>query len=135
MGISVSGDAAYVVGALEYARSVGCLTIAVTSNDDAKMIAHSEVAIVTDTGAEVVTGSTRMKAGSAHKMVLNMISTTVMIKLGKVYENMMINLKPSNIKLRDRMIRITCDILSCDIETAEKRLEKSGWNIRKAVEL
>lgn len=134
VGISVSGDAAYVVGALEAAGRQGCLTVAVTSNDDARIAEAASIAIVTDTGAEVVTGSTRMKAGSAHKMVLNMISTAVMIKLGNVYENMMINLKPSNVKLRDRMVRITCDILGCDRERAEKRLEESDWNIRKAVE-
>ena len=108
--------------------------MAVTSNGDAKIARVAEVAIVTDTGAEVVTGSTRMKAGSAHKMVLNMISTAVMIKLGNVYENMMINLKPSNVKLKDRMIRITCDILGCDREEAIEKLNSNGWNIRRAVE-
>lgn len=134
VGISVSGDAAYVVGALEYAKENGCLTIAVTSNDDAKIIAPSDIAIVTDTGAEVITGSTRMKAGSAHKMVLNMLSTAIMTKLGKVYENMMINLKPTNIKLKNRMINITCDILNCNRSDAERLLEENNWNIRRAVE-
>lgn len=134
VGISVAGDASYVVGSLEYAREQGCFTVAVTSNEDAKIARVAEVAIVTDTGAEVVTGSTRMKAGSAHKMVLNMISTAVMIKLGNVYENMMINLKPSNVKLKDRMIRITCDILGCDREEAIEKLNSNGWNIRRAVE-
>ncbi|MBE6650742.1 MAG: N-acetylmuramic acid 6-phosphate etherase [Ruminococcaceae bacterium] len=134
VGISVSGDAAYVVGALEYAKGIGCLTIALTSNEDAKTIGYADIPIVTDTGAEALTGSTRMKAGSAHKMVLNMISTAVMTKLGNVYENMMINLKPTNIKLKNRMINITCDIKGCDRETAEKLLEESSWNIRKAVE-
>ncbi len=134
VGISVAGDAAYVLGALEYAKATGCLTVAITSNNDAKIAECAEIAIITDTGAEVVTGSTRMKAGSAHKMVLNMISTTVMIKLGNVYENMMINLKPSNIKLKNRMVTITCDILGCERERAEKLLEENNWNIRKAVE-
>ena len=90
---------------------------------------------MTDTGAEVITGSTRMKAGSAHKMVLNMISTCVMIKQGHVYENMMINLKPSNIKLKNRVIGIVCEILKCDREEAEKRLSENDWSIRAAVEI
>lgn len=134
VGISVAGDASYVVGSLEYAKEQGCFTVAVTSNEDAKIAEVADIAIVTDTGSEVVTGSTRMKAGSAHKMVLNMISTSVMIKLGNVYENMMINLKPSNVKLKERMVRITCDILGCDREESIKRLENNGWSIRKAVE-
>ena len=75
-----------------------------------------------------------MKAGSAHKMVLNMISTTVMIKLGYVYENMMINLKPMNIKLRKRMISIVCDILKCDEEKATEMLDKYQWSIRDVVD-
>ena len=87
-----------------------------------------------DTGAEVITGSTRLKAGSAHKMVLNTITTCAMTKTGRVYENMMINLHPWNDKLRDRCIRIVTEILGCDKAEAENRLEKNGWVIRKAVD-
>ena len=90
--------------------------------------------IVTDTGAEVITGSTRMKSGTAQKLVLNMISTCSMVKTGKVYENMMINLNPSNIKLRARMIGIVREIKGCDEDTAEQLLENNNWKIRDAVE-
>lgn len=134
MGISVAGNAAYVADALEYARSQGCLTVGLTSNEGSRIDKESDISIVTDTGAEVITGSTRMKAGSAHKMVLNMISTCVMIKQGHVYENMMINLKPSNIKLKNRVIGIVCDILKCGREEAEELLEKNNWSIRDAVD-
>ena len=91
--------------------------------------------LATDTGAEAITGSTRMKAGTAQKLVLNMLSTCAMVKDGKVYENLMINLKPTNIKLKQRMIGIVCDITGCDAETSEKLLEKGEWDIRTAVDL
>lgn len=133
VGISASGGAAYVIGALEYAKAQGAVTIGVTSNVS-PLSEKSDVAIITDTGAEVVTGSTRMKAGTAQKLVLNAISTAAMIKTGKVYQNLMINLKPSNKKLKDRMIRITAEILGVDNAVAEQKLEENGWNIRSAVE-
>lgn len=133
VGISASGGAAYVIGALEYAKAQGAVTIGVTSNSS-PLSEKSDVAIITDTGAEVVTGSTRMKAGTAQKLVLNAISTAAMIKTGKVYQNLMINLKPSNKKLKNRMIRITSDILGTGKAEAERKLEESGWNIRAAVE-
>ncbi len=134
MGISASGNAEYVVSALKYAKSLGCVTISHSSNDKCKMADVSDVHIFTDTGAEVVTGSTRMKAGNAQKMVLNMISTTAMVKTGKVYENLMINLKPTNIKLKDRMIRIVADILNIEYDNALKLLEDNEFSIRKAIE-
>lgn len=134
MGISSAGGAAYVVGALQYAKGKGACTISLSSNASTPIERAADIAIVTDTGAEVVTGSTRMKSGTAQKLVLNMISTCAMIKTGKVYENMMINLQPSNQKLRDRVIRIVCEIKECDAETAEKLLEANSWNIRRAVE-
>ncbi len=130
LGISVAGNAAYVADALSYARSQGCLTIGLSCNEGSRLDKESDISIITDTGAEVITGSTRMKAGSAHKMVLNMISTCVMIKEGHVYENMMINLKPSNIKLTQRVISIVSDILHCDREKAEQLLEENEWSIR-----
>lgn len=134
MGISSAGGAAYVVGAMQYAKSCGARTISLSSNYDTPIERVADIAIVTDTGAEVVTGSTRMKSGTAQKLVLNMISTCAMIKTGKVYENMMINLRPSNQKLKARMVGIVCEIKGCDRETAEKLLEAHGWNIRSAVE-
>ena len=135
VGISASGGAAYVVGALEYANKVGATSVSLTNNFDTPMEKVAKISIVTDTGAEVITGSTRMKSGTAQKLVLNMISTCAMVKTGKVYENMMINLRPSNKKLKERMIRIVCEIIGCDKITAEQRLEKSDWKIKDAVEL
>ena len=134
LGISVAGNASYVADALLYAKSVGCLTVGLTCNNGSRLDTETDIPIVTDTGAEVVTGSTRMKAGSAHKMVLNMISTAVMIKSGYVYENMMINLKPMNIKLKNRMISIVSEIFGCDKIKSEELLEKYDWSIRKAVD-
>jgi len=134
VGISVAGGAAYVVGALRAAKELGAVTIALTSNAGSPIEKESDICIFTDTGAEVITGSTRLKAGTAHKMVLNMLTTCSMVKNGKVYENLMINLKPSNIKLRQRMLHIVGDICSCDLDTAEKLLEENDWNIRRAVE-
>lgn len=133
VGISVAGGAPYVLGAMNYAKEQGMLTVALSCNEGCPIEKIADIAIHPNTGAEVVTGSTRMKAGSAHKMILNMISTAVMIKLGHVYENLMINLRPSNIKLRGRMIRIVSDITGADAETSEKLLEDNEFNIRLAV--
>lgn len=133
MGISASGNAAYVVRALETARELGCKTAALSSNEECKIGKIAEIFIYTDTGAEVVTGSTRMKAGNAQKLVLNMISTGAMVKTGKVCENLMINLRPTNQKLRERMIRITTQLASVSAEKAEELLEKAQWKIRDAV--
>lgn len=134
VGISVAGGAGYVIGAFEVAKSAGALTVALSCNEGCPIEQMADIGIHPDTGAEAITGSTRMKAGSAHKMILNMISTAVMVKLGHVYENMMINLRPSNIKLRDRMIRIVVEIIGVDYNTAEKLLEDNGFVIRSAVE-
>jgi N-acetylmuramic acid 6-phosphate etherase len=134
VGISASGNAAYVVEALKYAKSIGCSTVGVSSNYCCKLESTADIAIIPDTGAEVITGSTRMKAGTAQKLVLNMLSTCSMIKTGKVYENLMINLRPTNIKLSRRMVSIVTEILECDDETAEKLLNENEWSIRKAIQ-
>ena len=133
IGISVAGGAAYVLGALTHAREKGALTVALSSNVGCPIERLADIGIHPDTGAEVITGSTRMKAGSAHKMILNMISTAVMVKLGHVYENLMINLRPSNEKLRARMIRIVSDITGADAERSEALLTENGFEIRRAV--
>ncbi|MBR2453683.1 MAG: N-acetylmuramic acid 6-phosphate etherase [Clostridia bacterium] len=133
VGISVAGGAQYVLGAFAKAREVGALIISLSSNEDTPIEKAADIGIITDTGAEVITGSTRMKAGSAHKMVLNMISTAVMVKLGHVYENMMINLRPSNVKLRDRMIRILREITELPYDECEKLLENNEFNLRLAL--
>lgn len=134
IGISASGGADYVVGALLYANSVGACSVSISSNSDTPIEHAAKLHIVVDTGAEVITGSTRMKSGTAQKLVLNMISTAAMVKTGKVYENLMINLRPGNRKLKLRMIGIVSEITGCDAENSEKLLDANGWNIRKAVE-
>lgn len=133
IGVSASGGANYVESALRAAKEIGCVTASISSNIGSRISKAADYEIFTDTGAEVITGSTRMKAGNAQKMVLNMISTCAMIKTGKVYENLMINLRPTNIKLRGRMIRIVSDILGTDAEESERLLEKNDFNIRSAV--
>ena len=134
VGISASGGAAYVAEALKTAKETGATAIALTCNENSLIASFSDITIVTDTGEEIITGSTRMKAGTAHKMVLNMLTTCAMIKQGNVYENMMINLSPSNIKLRGRAIRIVMEICGCDDAVAEKLLKENEFNIRKAVD-
>lgn len=133
VGISVAGNAAYVREALRTAKELGAHTVALTCNDKAQISEFADISIVTDTGAEVLTGSTRLKAGTAHKMVLNMITTCAMTKIGNVYENLMINLRPTNDKLRDRTIRIVQEILGCERDEAIEKLENNEWNIRRAV--
>lgn len=135
VGLSVAGSASYVIGALEYANSVGAESISFSCNADTPMEKVAKLAIVTHTGAEVIAGSTRLKGGTAQKLVLNMLTTCAMIKTGKVYENMMINVRPTNKKLKERVIRIVSDIKHCDTKMAIELLEKAGWNIRQAVEL
>lgn len=135
VGISAAGNAAYVVGAIETAKSIGAVTVGVSCNPDTKILNAADIQIFTDTGAEVLTGSTRLKAGTAQKIVLNTLTTCAMVKTGKVYENMMINLKPSNIKLRGRVIRIVSQITGYDEDAATDLLEKSNWIIRDALQL
>ncbi len=134
IGLSASGSAAYVISAINYAKELGAKTVSITNNPDTQMEKIADISICADTGEEVLTGSTRMKAGTAQKIILNMLSTVSMTKCGCVYENMMINLKPTNKKLRRRMIGIVVEILKCDEKTAEELLEENLWDIRRAVE-
>ena len=133
IGISASGSAAYVISAVNYAKSIGAKAFSITNNPDSELGKAADIDICADTGPEAVTGSTRMKAGTAQKIILNMISTASMVKCGCVYENMMINLKPTNKKLTRRMVGIVTEILGCSAEEAEKRLNENGWDIRSAV--
>ncbi len=134
IGISASGSAAYVISAVNYAKSIGAKVFSITNNPDSELGKAADIDICADTGPEVITGSTRMKAGTAQKIILNMISTASMVKCGCVYENMMINLRPTNKKLRRRMIGIVTEILGCTAEKAEELLENNNWSIRSAVE-
>ena len=133
IGISASGGAAYVLGAMAHAKAIGAIAVALVNNEDTKMERAADLAIVLPTGAEVIAGSTRMKAGTTQKIVLNMLSTLAMVHSGCVYENLMITLKPTNVKLRRRMIGIVCEILGCDEACAQERLEKNEWSIRRAI--
>ncbi len=134
IGISASGGASYVYSALEAAKEIGAHTISVSNNREAKIAKIVDVAICAVTGPEVITGSTRMKAGNSQKMILNMLSTCAMVKTGKVYENLMINLKPTNVKLTQRMIGIVCDITGVDETSAKQLLDENDWKIRDAVD-
>lgn len=133
VGVSAAGNAAYVVGALETAKKLGCVTVGLCCNPDTAVLRTADIPIFTDTGAEVLTGSTRLKAGTAQKIVLNTFTTCAMAKTGKVYENMMINLSPSNEKLKKRVVRIVTEILRCEEGRAVLLLEANEWNIRRAV--
>ncbi|MCI6272676.1 MAG: N-acetylmuramic acid 6-phosphate etherase [Erysipelotrichaceae bacterium] len=133
IGIAASGRTPYVIGGLKYANSVGASTgsIACVSNSKIGDVAKFKVEVIT--GGEVVQGSTRMKAGTAQKMVLNMISTTCMIKLGKVYGNLMVDVQPTNEKLVVRAKRIVKQALNVDDETSVKLFEASGGNVKVAI--
>ena len=133
VGISAAGNAAYVVGALDEAKARGCVTVGLSCNADTAVLRAADIPIVTDTGAEILTGSTRLKAGTAQKIVLNTISTCAMVKTGRVVENLMINLSPSNHKLKKRVISIVCDLLACDEVRAVALLEANEWSIRRAL--
>lgn len=132
-GISASGSAAFVMGALKEAKKEGAVTIAVVNNLNSRMKEIADICIEAVTGPEVVSGSTRMKAGTAQKMILNMLSTASMIKLGKVYGNMMVDLKASNKKLEERAARIFCTVTGKEEQEAQRYLHASGWDTKLAV--
>ncbi len=134
IGISAAGGASYVLQALSYAKSLGCTTIGITSNKGSKLDQLADISISPDTGPEVITGSTRMKAGTSQKLILNMLSTCAMVKNGYVYENLMINLKPSNEKLRQRIINIVTDVTKVSESTAIEALDAHQWDIRATID-
>ena len=134
IGIAASGTTSYVVGALKEARERGILTGCITSNPDSPMAAEANVAIEVIVGPEFVTGSSRMKSGTAQKMVLNMISTSVMIKLGRVKGNRMVNMQLSNKKLVDRGTRMIVEELALDYEQAKSLLLLHG-SVKKAIDV
>ena len=132
VGLSASGGAPYVLGALKKAREIGAIPMGITCNPDSRMHAICDVTMAPYVGPEVITGSSRLKAGTAQKLILNMLSTGAMIKTGKVVGNLMINVKPTNVKLRDRCIRILMELGECDRETAEALIDELG-DIRAAL--
>jgi N-acetylmuramic acid 6-phosphate etherase len=133
VGIAASGRTPYVVGALQYAKEVGAGSIALSCNLNSELSKYADIAIEVDTGAEILAGSTRLKAGTAQKLVLNMISTVSMINLGKTYGNLMVDLQVSNIKLRDRAIRIIQAATSCNVERAKDALQESKDQVKVAI--
>lgn len=131
--ISASGNPKYLLGVLSTAEKVGCKTIAITCNHKAAILEEVGLGICVEVGPEVIAGSSRMKAGTAQKMVLNMLSTGAMIKIGKTYENFMIDLKPTNEKLKDRAIRIVSEIAETSSSVALKTLLECDWSVKTAI--
>jgi N-acetylmuramic acid 6-phosphate etherase len=133
LGIAASGRTPYTIGAVEYARSIGCFTAAVVCNPESALTTAAEIAIVPVVGPEAITGSTRMKAGTAQKMILNMISTVAMIRLGYVSGNRMTNMRASNEKLRDRSIRILTAETGLDEPAAVELMKEAHQDLRVAL--
>ena len=133
VGIAASGRTPYTIGAVEYARGVGAFTAALTCAPGSPITRAAEIAIVAEVGPEVIAGSTRLKAGTAQKMVLNMISTATMIRLGYVKGNRMTNLQPRNLKLRARSLHILVAETGLDTGAAREALERAGGDLRVAL--
>ena len=133
VGIAASGGTPYVIGGLAYARQVGAPTIAVVCNPGSAVAAAADIPIEVVTGPEILTGSTRLKAGTAQKMVLNMLSTGAMVRLGKVYGNLMVDVQPTNAKLRERAVRIVDEITGVGRAEAIRLLDGAGWQVKRAV--
>ncbi len=133
VGIAASGRTPYVIGALEYARSLGAVTGAISCNPDSPIAQRADIAITPIVGPEVVTGSSRMKAGTAQKLVLNMITTGAMIKMGKVFGNLMVDVEATNAKLIERQIRIVMQATECERATAEQALAQCQLHCKTAI--
>jgi N-acetylmuramic acid 6-phosphate etherase len=133
VGIAASGRTPYVLGALAYARQVGAAIIGISNNAPAPLLDAADIAIPVVTGAEVIAGSTRMKSGTAQKLMLNMLSTATMIKLGKVYGNLMVDVQAKNAKLRQRAQRLVARIAGCNEAQASALLEASDYDVKVAV--
>jgi N-acetylmuramic acid 6-phosphate etherase len=133
VGITASGTTPYVLAALKYASSLGATTVAITVNPQTPVARLAKILIATEVGPEVLTGSTRLKAGTSQKMVLNMLSTAAMARLGHVYENLMIDVKPSNQKVSERILRILAEASGKNLSASEHALRQSGHNLRIAL--
>jgi N-acetylmuramic acid 6-phosphate etherase len=133
VGITASGQAPYVLGAMDKARELGAVVAAISCNRESKTFQYAKHAVFLDVGAEVVTGSTRMKAGTAQKLVLNMVTTASMIRLGKVYHNLMVDLSPVNRKLVERSKRLVRQATGCSRDEAERAFEESGRRPKTAI--
>ena len=133
VGIAASGRTPYVIGALEYAKSLGSVTVSIASNPNSAMANIVDIAIDTVVGAEVLTGSSRLKSGTAQKLVLNMLTTASMILMGKCYQNLMVDVQASNEKLKARAIRIVMQATDCDKALAEETLKQADQNAKLAI--
>lgn len=133
VGIASSGRTPYVIGALKYAREIKAKTGSISCNLESEISKFADYPVEIDTGSEILTGSTRMKAGTATKMVLNMISTTSMVRIGKVYDNLMVDLRVSNEKLKNRALNMIEEICKIDKNHAEKLLEQADGKVKCAI--
>ncbi|MFF0264989.1 N-acetylmuramic acid 6-phosphate etherase [Kribbella sp. NPDC004536] len=133
VGLAASGSTPYVAGALKAARAAGATTVLVTSNPDAPLAPLADIVVAADTGPEVIAGSTRLKAGTAQKMILNAFSTTLMIKLGRTWSNLMVDLVATNKKLRGRMIRILAEATGADEAACENALAAADGELKPAL--
>lgn len=133
LGIAASGRTPYVIGGLDFARATGATTVSVVCNLGADVSAHADIAIEVDNGPEILTGSTRLKAGTSQKMILNMISTAAMVQTGKVFGNLMVDLRPTNAKLVTRAKRIVMTATGVDNATAERAYEAAGRQAKTAI--
>ncbi|OTN90227.1 N-acetylmuramic acid 6-phosphate etherase 2 [Enterococcus sp. 7E2_DIV0204] len=133
IGIAASGRTPYVIGGLVYADSVGAVTGSISCNKDAEISRYAKFPIEVDAGPEFLTGSTRLKSGTAQKLILNMLSTISMIGIGKVYNNLMVDVKPTNEKLVERSKRIIMEATNCDYETAAAYFIKADENVKLAI--
>ena len=134
VGLSASGSARYVVAAMKAARALGAATACVTCVPGSALADAVEIPIVVEVGPEIVAGSSRLKAGTATKLVLNMLSTAAMIRSGRTKGDLMIDLRPTNAKLRARAVRMVRDELGIDADAATRKLEASGWSVRRAID-
>lgn len=133
VGLAASGRTPYVIGGLKYARKTGCTTVAVSCNPDSPIAQEADIAISPVVGPEALTGSTRLKSGTAQKLVLNMISTGAMVKFGKVYQNLMVDMKATNIKLMDRACRMVVEATGIERAEAETLLRQTDFDVKPAI--
>ena len=133
VGIAASGRTPYVLGALNYAKQLGATTVSIASNPKSKMAEVADIAIETVVGPEVLTGSSRMKSGTAQKLVLNMLTTASMVLIGKCYQNLMVDVQASNEKLKARALKIVMEATECDNETAANILAKANGKVKLAI--
>ena len=133
IGIAASGRTPYVIGGLDYAREIGAATAALSCNKEAIISQHADLRIEVETGPEVLTGSTRLKAGTAQKLVLNMISTAAMIGVGKVYQNLMVDVQSTNEKLEVRAKRMIVEATGVDLETAARYFTSANGHVKTAI--